>query len=217
MQFGSVGTDGRTVALQKLATLSLGADAALPQCCVAQHVPDRHPGRLQTTEKLDPGQDRCVVIPMARLVAVSIGQQPDPLIVTNRMCCQSRAFRQFTNLHEHPSRSTTQRKLRVRARSKSRGNRITVIRAPARRTALSSSRHPSLVRISASVQTHESDGFREGLNPSLRADVHHERHSAVPAGRHVAQKPFRTFPPNISDSRRGLLRWSRYAKRQYGY
>jgi hypothetical protein len=48
------------------------------------------------------------------------------------MCCQSRAFRQFTNLHEHPSRSTTQRKLGVRARSKSRGNRITVIRAPAR-------------------------------------------------------------------------------------
>ena len=132
MQFGSVGTDGRTVALQKLATLSLSADAALPQCCVAQHVPDRHPGRLQTAEKLDPGQDRCVVIPMARLVAVSIGQQPDPLIVTNRMCCQSRAFRQFTNLHEHPSRSTTQRKLGVRARSKSRGNRITVIRAPAR-------------------------------------------------------------------------------------
>jgi hypothetical protein len=132
LQFGSVGTDGRTVALQKLATLSLSADAALPQCCVAQHVPDRHPGRLQTAEKLDPGQDRCVVIPMARLVAVSIGQQPDPLIVTNRMCCQSRAFRQFTNLHEHPYRSTTQRKLGVRARSKSRGNRITVIRAPAR-------------------------------------------------------------------------------------
>jgi hypothetical protein len=132
LQFGSVGTDGRTVTLQKLATLSLSADAALPQCCVAQHVPDRHPGRLQTAEKLDPRQDRCVVIPMARLVAVSIGQQPDPLIVTNRICCQSRAFRQFTNLHEHPSRSTTQRKLGVRARSKSRGNRITVIRPPAR-------------------------------------------------------------------------------------
>ena len=131
LQFGSVGTDGRTVPLQKLATLSVSADAALPQCCVAQHVPDRHPGRLQTAEKLDPGQDRCVVIPMARLVAVSIGQQPDPLIVTNRMCCQSRAFRQFTNLHEHPSRSTTQRKLRVRVRSKSRGNRSTVLRAPA--------------------------------------------------------------------------------------
>jgi len=48
LQFGSVGTDGRTVALQKLATLSVSADAALPQCCVAQHVPDRHPGRLQT-------------------------------------------------------------------------------------------------------------------------------------------------------------------------
>src|SRR6266581_2276935 len=125
LQFGNVGTDGRTVALQKLATLSLGADAALPQCCVAQLVPDRHPGRLQTAEKLDPGQDRCVVIPMARLVAVSIGQQPDPFIVTNRMGCQSRAFRQFTNLHEHPSRSTTRRKLRVRAHSKSRGNRIT--------------------------------------------------------------------------------------------
>src|SRR3981189_1435308 len=132
LQFGNVGTDGRTVALQKLATLSLGAGAALPQCCVAQLVPDRHPGRLQTAEKLDPGQDRCVVVPLARLVAVSIGQQPDPLIVTDRMCCQSRAFRQFTNLHEHPSRSTTQRKLRVRVRSKSRGNRSTVIQAQAR-------------------------------------------------------------------------------------
>jgi hypothetical protein len=132
LQFGNVGTDGGTVALQQLATLSLSADAALPQCCIAQHVPDRHPGRLQTAEKLDPGQDRCVVVPLARLVAVSIGQQPDPLIVTDRMCCQSRAFRQFTNPHEHPSRSTTQRKLRVRVRSKSRGNRSTVTQAPAR-------------------------------------------------------------------------------------
>jgi len=30
LQFGNLGTDGRTVALQKLTTLSLGADAALP-------------------------------------------------------------------------------------------------------------------------------------------------------------------------------------------
>ena len=120
MQSGNVGTDIRTVALQKLVTLSLGADAALPQCCVAQHVPDRHPGRLQTAEKLDPGQDRCVVIPMARLVAVSIGQQPDPLIVADGVSCQPRTLCKFTNLHAHLCLVTTLTRLGVRAHSKSR-------------------------------------------------------------------------------------------------
>src|SRR5690606_750415 len=49
------------VPLQQLAAPRFRARALFPQGRIAHHVPDRHPGRLQPTEKLDPGQDRRVV------------------------------------------------------------------------------------------------------------------------------------------------------------
>lgn len=113
-------SDTLAMLFQHIASLRFRADAALPQGCVAQHVPDRHPGRSQTAKESDPDQDRCVVVPLARLVPVRIGQQPDPLIVTDGMGRQSRTLCQFTDLHEHLVLATTQRQIRVRAHSKSR-------------------------------------------------------------------------------------------------
>ncbi len=40
-----MGADALAVLFQHFAPLRLRADAALPQGCITQHVPDRHPGR----------------------------------------------------------------------------------------------------------------------------------------------------------------------------
>lgn len=106
-----MGTNPLTLLLQHFTAFGFRADAAFPQSRIAQHVPDRHPGRLQAAEKFDPDQDGCVIVPLARSVPVGIGKQPDPLIVTDGMNRQSRTLRQFTDLHEylfrHDAKETT--------------------------------------------------------------------------------------------------------------
>lgn len=52
-----MGADALAMLSQHFASLRFRADAALPQSCITQHVPDRHPGRSQTPEKFDPDQD----------------------------------------------------------------------------------------------------------------------------------------------------------------
>lgn len=103
-----MGANAFTMLFQHFASFRLRADAALPQGRIAQHVPDRHPGRFQTPEKLDPDQDGYVIVPLARLVPVGIGKQPDPLIIADRMGRKSRAFGQFTDLHKHLFRHDAQ-------------------------------------------------------------------------------------------------------------
>lgn len=92
--------DTLAVLFEQRAALRFRADAALPQGCVAQHFPDRHPSRFKTVEKFYPDQDRCVVVTLARSIPVGMGEQPDPLIVADGVGRQSRTLRQFTNLHE---------------------------------------------------------------------------------------------------------------------
>lgn len=46
--------DALAMLFQHFASLRLRADAALPQSCISQHVPDRHPGRSQTPKEFDP-------------------------------------------------------------------------------------------------------------------------------------------------------------------
>lgn len=57
MQFGYMGADTLAVLFEQRAPLRFRADAALPQGRVAQHFPDRHPGRFETVEKFYPDQD----------------------------------------------------------------------------------------------------------------------------------------------------------------
>lgn len=93
-------TDTLTVLLEQCAALRFRVAAALPQGRVTQHFPYRHPGRLETIEKFHPGQDRCVVVTLARLVPVGMGKQPDPLIITDGVGRQSRTLCQLANLHQ---------------------------------------------------------------------------------------------------------------------
>lgn len=60
-----------------------GFHAAFPQACVAQHVPDRHSGRFEAAEKLDPYQDGRVVFALMGGVARRMRQQPDPFIIAD--------------------------------------------------------------------------------------------------------------------------------------
>jgi hypothetical protein len=57
LEFGSMDADALTMLFQQFLPLRLRADAALPQSCITQHIPDRHPGRSQTPKELDPDQD----------------------------------------------------------------------------------------------------------------------------------------------------------------
>ena len=94
-----MGADVLAVPLQKRAALRFGLGTALAQGRVAQHVPDRHPGRFQALEKVDPGQDRCIVVPLAGPVPVGARKQADPLVIADRMGRKARTPCQLANLH----------------------------------------------------------------------------------------------------------------------
>jgi hypothetical protein len=51
--------------------------------CISLHVAQPHSRGLQASEKVDPGEDRGVVVTMPRLIASCIGQKPDPLIIAD--------------------------------------------------------------------------------------------------------------------------------------
>ncbi|MGY4304270.1 hypothetical protein ACVIJ6_001513 [Bradyrhizobium sp. USDA 4369] len=59
-----------TMPLQKPAPFRLGSGALRAQLGVTQHVPDGHPRRLETAEEFDPGQDRCVIVPLALTITI---------------------------------------------------------------------------------------------------------------------------------------------------
>lgn len=94
-----MGTHAFAVPFQYRASLCLGVAASIAKLRIKEHFPDRHAGRLQAPEKLDPEEDRGIVIALAGLVPVGIGQQPDPLVVADRMGRQSGTPCQFTDLH----------------------------------------------------------------------------------------------------------------------
>lgn len=50
-------SDTLAVLFKQRAALRFRADATFPQGLVAQHFPDRHPGRFETVEKFYPAED----------------------------------------------------------------------------------------------------------------------------------------------------------------
>ena len=80
-----MGADTLAMLFEQRAAFRFRVDAALPQGRVAQHFPDRHPGRLETIQKSGPDQDGFVVVPLTGLVAVGMRKQPDPLVVADGM------------------------------------------------------------------------------------------------------------------------------------
>ena len=56
-----------------------------PQVRIGAHFADRHAGGFQAAEEFDPDQDRGIVVPLAGAIPISTGQQPDPLVIADRM------------------------------------------------------------------------------------------------------------------------------------
>ncbi len=94
-----MGADAIAMRVQKVVAVVLGGRTRRSHRGIAQHVADRHPGRLQTAEKLDPDQGRGVVVAPAAAIAVGIGQQPDPFVIPDRVGRNPGSSCQFSDLH----------------------------------------------------------------------------------------------------------------------
>lgn len=105
LKIGDMGTNALPMLFEQLTAFGFRARAAFPQGGIAQHVPDWHPGRFQPTYEFDPCQDRQVIVSLARTISVSMREQTDPLVVTDRVGGQPRAPGEFTDLHDNLLRS----------------------------------------------------------------------------------------------------------------
>lgn len=85
MQIGDMGADTIAMLGQQFAAFGLRCRTAFPQFGIAQHLADRHSGRLEAAEKLDPYENGCVVVTLARSVTVCVRKQPDPLVIADGM------------------------------------------------------------------------------------------------------------------------------------
>lgn len=112
MKAGDPRRDRDAMCLQQQATLAVGRVARMAQLRVAQHVPDWHPRRLQTMEEFDPGQDGRIVVTLPPTIAIRIGQQSDPLVVTDGMGGQPAAPGEFADLHDGLFRSRRRNRYR---------------------------------------------------------------------------------------------------------
>ncbi|MBB4003825.1 hypothetical protein GGR03_002906 [Aurantimonas endophytica] len=104
LQFGDMGSDTLAMFFEHLPARRSGHVAFRTERRVAQHLADRHAGRFQAAEKFDPRQDGCVVVPLSRAVTISIGKQPDPLIIAKRVGRQTRPPCELADLHGSLSR-----------------------------------------------------------------------------------------------------------------
>lgn len=92
-------THGFAVRHQQLAAFAFGGGALRAQLCVAQHALDRHAGFLQAAEKREPVENRPVVGTLSGRVAQRERNQPDALVITDRMDGEPRHACQIANLH----------------------------------------------------------------------------------------------------------------------
>ena len=91
--------DVLTVFFEHALTSGFGHIALLTERGVSKHFADRHSGRFQATEKLDPDQHSYIVVPPPRTVPVGIGKQSDPLIIPQGMGRQTTPLCEIANLH----------------------------------------------------------------------------------------------------------------------
>ena len=96
------------VSLEQSPALRSGRCAALAESRIMQHLPDRHPGRLQALEKGHPGQDGRIVVALSGPVAGGAGNETDPFVVAQRVRRQPGPLREFADLHDRTVLVTTQ-------------------------------------------------------------------------------------------------------------
>lgn len=94
-----MGANRIAMRFKDLLTLRPGSRTLLTQGRIAQHVANGHAGGFEPVQELDPGQDRGVIVPLARLISGRARQKPDPLVIADRMGRQPRAFCQLSDLH----------------------------------------------------------------------------------------------------------------------
>jgi hypothetical protein len=82
MKRGDMGAHASPMLDKELFSFGLRACAFFTQAGVSHHVSDRHAGRFQAADKLDPRQNGGVVFPLAR-ASRGVRQQPDPLIISD--------------------------------------------------------------------------------------------------------------------------------------
>jgi hypothetical protein len=81
LKLGHTRPDFRPMPFKQNSTFLLGCQATLTQVRVAQHLPDRHAGRLEAAEKVDPYQDGGVVVASMGGIAGRTRKQADPLVI----------------------------------------------------------------------------------------------------------------------------------------
>ncbi len=85
LKIGHMGAHLVPMRLQKNTPRRAGFGPLIAQGRIAQHLADRHAGGFQALQKPDPDEDRGVVVPLAGGITVDARQQPDPLVVAERM------------------------------------------------------------------------------------------------------------------------------------
>jgi len=84
---------------QQLASGFLGCRTLGAKPGIAQHFLNRHAGRFEPAQELDPYKDGYVVDALTRSVSRRERKQSDPFVVANRMGRQARPFGDVTYLH----------------------------------------------------------------------------------------------------------------------
>src|SRR6478736_2649497 len=84
LKFGNLRANLFPVDFQHLLPGWPGSVAFVTKRRVTQHVPDRHSGGLEPTKECDPCEDRCVKVALAGAIPVSVWQQSNALVVTQR-------------------------------------------------------------------------------------------------------------------------------------
>ena len=72
-----------TVLLQQFAAVRFRSDTLLAKRRIVQHFTYRHAGGFHSPNEFNPHQNRGVVVTSAGAVPLSIGQQPDPLVISD--------------------------------------------------------------------------------------------------------------------------------------
>jgi hypothetical protein len=57
LQFGNMSSDAFPVLFEQFSAFGLRRRATIPKSRISQHLPNRHSGRFQATEKFNPDQD----------------------------------------------------------------------------------------------------------------------------------------------------------------
>jgi hypothetical protein len=81
------------------AAFRLRGGAIGSQSGISQHSLDRHAGRLQTTEKLNPGKYRLAIHALTRPILCRDRDQTDAFVIPDGVDGQARPLRDIANLH----------------------------------------------------------------------------------------------------------------------